>query len=148
VRELSVEIGAAGAVVEVHLGVSPDLRAALRKQRKPVPHPIPANFLIDTGAGSSLVDDGLMRSLGLAPTSAARMHSASSGGVPQPCDIFDVSLTLGGLSKPSTLHFQPLPILGLAFINHGFDGLLGRDVLNRLQLHWNGPGRVLKLTYT
>lgn len=95
----------------------------------------------------SLIDSGVMRSLQLDPTGSAKYHSSSTNGVAQPCDVFDVCLVLGGLTSPNTLKFDPMQAIGGTFLNQGYDGLLGRDVLGRVQMAWNGPGQQLTLFY-
>ncbi len=146
-RTLRVPIGRAGALIDIEIGVSTARRNALVRQGREVPPAVKVPFLVDTGASSSMVDDSIMRTLQLTPTSAAQFHSASSNGLAQSCDVFDVSVLLGGTGRPTAMRFDPLPILATAFINHPSQGLLGRDVLNHLQLEWNGPGTLLTISY-
>jgi hypothetical protein len=61
--------------------------------------------------------------------------------------VYDVSLVLGGLATVSSLGIDPLPVMATAFINHPFEGLLGRDVLSRVQMAWRGPTQSLTLSY-
>ena len=88
-----------------------------------------------------------MRALQLAPSSATSYHSSSTSGVPQYCDMYDVQLFLGGMATINNLRIDPIPVMANSFINQPFDGLLGRDVLNRISLNWNGPARTLQLEY-
>jgi predicted aspartyl protease len=104
-------------------------------------------FLIDTGASMSMVDESCMRSLQLEPTGATQFHSSSTNGVAQHAAVYDVQLTLGGVATASTLRVDPLPMMATALINQPFEGILGRDVLARLQLAWNGPGQEVRLSY-
>jgi len=95
----------------------------------------------------SLVDEAWMRSLQLTPTGATSYHSTSTNGVAQPCHVYDVQLTLGGVATPNTLRIDPVAVMATAFINHPFDGLLGRDVLRHLHVGWNGPGQTIRIDY-
>ncbi|MFY9511082.1 MAG: aspartyl protease family protein [Rubrivivax sp.] len=131
----------------MHIGPSNARRRTLQRQGRPVPPPVQASLLIDTGASMSLVDAAVMRSLQLTPTGATLYHSTSTNGVAQPCDIYDVQFILGGVATPSTLRIDPLAIMAPAFINHPFEGLLGRDVLGQLQVAWNGPGQTVRIEY-
>jgi predicted aspartyl protease len=148
VRSLSVRIGAAGALIDVEVGVVGARRAALLKAGLPVPPVQRVSLLIDTGASSTVIDEGVMRSMGLNPTGATRFHSSSGAGVAHPGNLYDMALVLGGVGTVNALRFDALPVLGTAFINHGFDGLLGRSVLNRLKMAWNGPAGELVIEYT
>ena len=146
-RSLTLQVGAAGALIDVDIGLSDAHRRAMQRLGMKAPPYVQATLLIDTGASSTLVDEGLMRTLQLQPTSATLMHSSSTKGVAQPCSVYDVGLVLGGLATPNAIRFDPLPVLGTAFINSGCNGLLGRDVLRRLHLHWNGPAGTARVEY-
>lgn len=113
----------------------------------PPPH-VHATLVIDTGASSTRVDEGLMRTLQLQPTGATLMHSSPTKSVAQPCSIYDVGLLIDGQATGNVIRFDPLPVLGTAFINSRCNGLLARDVLQRLQLVWNGPAATGRLEYT
>jgi Aspartyl protease len=147
VRSLTLPILASGALIEVHVGLSDARRRVLQRQKLQVPPPIKTTLLIDTGASMTLFDESLMRALQLTPTSATSYHSSSTSGVAQQCDVYDVSMTLGGVATVNSLRIDPLPVMANAFINHPFDGLLGRDVLARVQMGWSGPTQTLTLTY-
>lgn len=146
-RGLTVPILTSGALVEVHLGPSDARRRALKRQRRDVPPALQATFLIDTGASMSMVDEACMRTLQLEPTGAAQFHSSSTNGVAQRAAVYDVQLILGGVATTSTLRVDPLAMMATALINQPFEGILGRDVLARLQFAWNGPGQEVRLSY-
>ena len=119
----------------------------MQRQQRDVPPPVSVTLLIDTGASMTMIDEGVMLSLQLTPTSATEYHSSSTNGVSLPCNVYDVQLFLGGMGRPNTLRIDPLPVMATPFINQAFQGLLGRDVLNQLQLAWKGPQRTLRLEY-
>jgi hypothetical protein len=146
VRGFDVPISAAGAVVEIHLGISEPRRRALKRHQLVPPPPIPVTFLIDTGASCSWIDEMHMRSLGLEPRSWEEVHTVQSQGVPTDFAAYEVSLVLGGLATVNSRRFELL-IGGQPFINQPFDGLLGRDVLNQCRLGWHGPARNLRFEY-
>jgi hypothetical protein len=147
VRSLTVPILTSGALIEVHLGFSDARRRIMHRQGRQVPPPAKATLLIDTGASMSLVDEALMRTLQITPTSVTSYHSSSTSGIAQQCNVYDVSLVLGGVATTNSLRIDPLPVMATAFINHPFEGLLGRDVLSRLQMAWSGPMQSLTLSY-
>lgn len=88
-----------------------------------------------------------MRTLQLTPTSSTLFHSTSTKGVALECDEYDVQLILGGIANANTLRLEPLSVMATALINQPFQGLLGRDVLNRMQLGWNGPAQSVTIDY-
>lgn len=146
-RSLRVQILGAGAILPVHVGISGPRRKVFQRQGRPEPHPVNVELLIDTGASMTLLDEQLMRSLGLTPTGSTQWHSSSTNGVAQRCGVYDVRLVLGGIGTPDTFTVDPLQVIAPPFINHGYQGLLGRDVLSRVQLGWNGPTNSLTISY-
>lgn len=91
------------------------------------------DFLVDTGATTSAIDDGLARALGLPEVGSATVRTAN--GVAQ-ARIVVADLRLDGGVTVTGLRLAALPAL---------DGapLLGMDVLGRL--HWTQDGGVLRL---
>lgn len=146
-RGLTLKILSSGALIDVSVGLVDARRRVLQREGRECPPPVQVKLLIDTGASTSLIDEGVMRTLQLTPTSATSYHSSSTGGVPQDCDMYDVQLFLGGMATSNNLQIDPIPVMANSFINQPFDGLLGRDVLNRIRLSWNGPARSLHLEY-
>ena len=146
-RGLDLTILSAGALIDVSIGLSDSRRRVMQRQQRDVPPPVSVTLLIDTGASMTMIDEGVMLSLQLTPTSATEYHSSSTHGVSLPCNVYDVQLFLGGMGRPNTLRIDPLPVMATPFINQTFQGLLGRDVLNQLQLAWKGPQRTLRLEY-
>lgn len=146
-RSLSVPILDCGALVDVEFGVCAPQRAAMLKAGRQPPPPTFATLLIDTGASHTFVDEGVMRILQLQATSTARYHSSSTQGLTDACSVYDVALLLGSVAEKNALRFDPMQVMANPFINQPHQGLLGRDILDRLQLHWNGPTRRLVITY-
>jgi hypothetical protein len=88
-----------------------------------------------------------MRTLQLDPTGATQFHSSSTNGIAQRAAVYDVQLVLGGMAGINTLRIDPLAMMATALINQLFEGILGRDVLGRLQFAWNGPGQEVRISY-
>lgn len=130
----------------MHVGIG-DIRRRLLKQSGIQPPPaIHLEFLVDTGASISWIDDAHMRALQLQPRSWEEVHTVSGRGVPTNFATYEVSLIIGGEATVLTRRFEIL-IGGEAFINQPVQGLLGRDVLNQFQLGWNGRTRELHIDY-
>tara|TARA_B100001105_G_scaffold96114_1_gene76450 strand:+ start:610 stop:999 length:390 start_codon:yes stop_codon:yes gene_type:complete len=128
------------------VGVGEQHRKFLQRIGQSVPSPLPLQFLIDTGASCSWVDEMHMRSLGLQPRSWAEVHTVTGGGIATEFPAYEVGITLGGQASPNTRRFQLL-IGGQPFINQPFDGLIGRDILNVCRIGWNGPAREIRIDY-
>lgn len=147
-RSLTVEITRKyGALVSTTIGISSARRRALLREGLTVPPVQRVDLLVDTGASHTMVDASVMRSLQLQPINSYSYHSTSTAGVPEMCEAYDAELTLGSASEGNLLRIEPLEIMANSFIGHHYQGLLGRDVLNRLQLAWRGTTRELALVY-
>lgn len=114
-----------GPVIEVVFSLNAAARAAYVAAGEPIPRPIRATVLIDTGASHSVVMEGLLDPLGLKPVSATSINTASSTSVP--CAVYAVRMTL-----PSNDYLDKsviaAPSAGLVAQN--IQGLIGRDVLS------------------
>lgn len=80
-----------------------------------------------------------MRALGIPPTNAYDFFSASSRGVPDRGSAYAVELQLGSLAQANVLRFPVLELMAVSFVGEAYQGLLGRDVLNKVHLEWRGP---------
>jgi predicted aspartyl protease len=147
VRRLTVKIGPIGALVDVEIGIT-DLRrlAHIRAKIKP-PTPVRVTMLVDTGASHTFIDETALASLLLTPRDTVEYHSASTRGSPDRCNVYDVDLRLGSMAEQNVISFDPLEIMATPFVDHRHQGLLGRDVLSRVQLVWNGPTARVELLY-
>jgi len=88
-------------------------------------------MLVDTGADCTLISERLAESLRLPLVD--RVIIQGVGGPPEPVPVYAARLRLGARRMLARV---------VAF---GDEALLGRDVLNRLQLGWDGPAQMLEL---
>ena len=146
-RRLTVPIGQNGAILQVEIGVSALYRAALYREGKTPPESVKVDMLVDTGASHTFVGVANLQPLGISLRNTYRFHSASTQDEPELCDEYDVSLVLGSLANQNVWRFDLFRIMATERPPHRSHGLLGRDVLDRLQLDWNGPARSLVLLY-
>lgn len=136
---LAGSYGSRGAILDIWIGVSEPRARVLRAKRLEVPQPIKLPFLIDTGADSSMVSEDTMRHLGI-PDRGARMIVGSTTRIePTSCPTYDVQFELRTYGD-QPLTFPALEVIGRPFFNEMIYGLIGRDVLNRVQLQF-GQGR-------
>lgn len=134
---LNVQITAAGPIIDVHVGIPAPHREALQQAGVAVPAPVACRLLIDTGASSTVLDTLVIKALGLLPSGSVSVHTASTdAGNMHQCFQYAVSLTIVHTSINWT--FSALPVLESALSHQGIDGLLGRDILSKCLLVYNG----------
>ena len=97
-----------------------------------LPAPHAGLALIDTGASITAVEESVLQGLGLSATSAIQIE-VPGGSARRP--LYDCDITLPGTPIP-TLPFNSVVGMGLARL--GFSALIGRDLLRRFQLVYNG----------
>jgi hypothetical protein len=83
--------------------------------------------------------------MGLDPRGIVRIHTPSTGTNYEERNQYDASLVIGeGYPTPLTL---TLPVLGCDFASEGFLALIGRDVLDRCFLMYDGPEKTYTLFF-
>lgn len=120
-----------GALLQVTVGQPKDVADSLRSQGKPVPDPVSAMAMIDTGASITAVDQELAQKLGLVQTGAAPIAGVT-GVQNQP--IYAANLAL---ANPSVA-LDPWKMIGSPLNIQNFQVLLGRDFLEQLTLVYDG----------
>ncbi len=134
-------------VVDLFVATSTTETARLRKEGLEVPAPQTITALVDTGASmtkvarSVLVDDLKMQPVGL-----VYEHTASTGKVPIGLGLYAVYLGVDGVANGVLAYDLPVTeawdLSGL-----GVQALLGRDVLDRSLLVYQGPERGATLAF-
>jgi hypothetical protein len=133
--------------LEIDVKVMPTSQrvAALKQAGLPFPQPMVIVGLLDTGAGCSCLDRGVVQGLGLDPRGVTRIHTPSTGTNYEERNQYDACLVIGeGYPKPLVL---TLPVLGCDFASQGFFALIGRDVLDQCFLMYDGPARTFTLFF-
>lgn len=113
-----------GPVIDVTLSLTGAAQAALTQSGQPVPAPVSAKLLVDTGASHSCIADGVLGPLGLHPVGTLGINTPSSHNVA--CALYAVRITLphGGYLDTTVIQTPPGGLAGQTV-----EGLLGRDVL-------------------
>lgn len=121
-----------GPVVQVSVTLEQKFAAALAQQGKDVPRPINGLALIDTGASNTCLDDEAARAMNLPVIDVGSMHSASHAKTPS--NIYPVQIQIVGFQ----IQFASPRTMGAALKEQGLLMLLGRDLLQRCTLFYNG----------
>lgn len=135
---LEFVISAAGLEAAVVVGPSGKELAALHAAGQPIPRPVHARGLIDTGTSVTAISATVLQQTGLIAIGTGQSHTAS-GKVP--VGIFEVSLSILPLLPGSTGHIV-LPDLVVSELSAALpdcDVLIGMDVLAQCRLFVDGP---------
>jgi predicted aspartyl protease len=132
-------------VVELYVGISAAARETLEAPGA-APPPLRVRALVDTGATLTVVERGYLEQLGVEKTGTTRLHSSTTGGEPVPALVYAVSLALAGdVTGVLAPDLEVLAVEDLGGL--GVQALLGRDILNRCSMHYDGPGGSFALTF-
>ena len=131
-------------IVEIYVGVWEVLSDIHRLSRRPNPPPRLVKALVDTGAERTVVEERWLTSLGLSPLSDIEVHTASTGNDPVTRNVYAVELSLAGeVTATIARNLQVIAAPDLSGL--GVEALLGRDVLSRGTLIYEGPKRTFTL---
>ncbi len=145
---LGGQVSTLGPVVQVHIGPSHPRIQALEAAEMAVPAAIVANLLIDTGASMTALNSVIPKRLGLLPTGLVPVHTPSTSGGTIDFEVFDVGLVFASTHAGSPHHIvRALPVTANGNAFHGFDGLLGRDVLAHARLIYSGFDQIFLLSF-
>lgn len=140
-------MGADGPMVMAFVSISLGRHKALTEGAQPLPQPVKIHALIDTGASCTCVDPQVLTDLGLSPTGSTPVVTV--GGTPEDRDQYDVGLAIPGASQDDAfLVFHTIPVIAAPlFAVQGFHALIGRDILGRCVLNYNGSLQQFTLAY-
>lgn len=144
---LTVSCSAAGPTLNALIGPSVPLQQALKAAGQTVPPPVSGVFLVDTGASHTVVDVSLVTALGLNPTGTVMVHTPSTQGNAVPLYQYDLMLYVPGSVQGAGWLIEALPVTASSFAGQAIEGLIGRDILDRGLLVYNGTGGHLTLAY-
>lgn len=129
------------------VGVSSARFQALTALGQLIPTAQNIRALIDTGASFTCVDPMVFQALGLQPTGSTPMLTPSTGQTPVNADTYDVGIVIPNAPNPA-LVITNMPVgASELFQAQGFHALVGRDILQRCVLTYNGSIALFTLAY-
>jgi hypothetical protein len=140
----AIRIAPQGPLLVVLVGVSAPRKQALIAAGQPVPPPVPAQLLVDTGATGTAIDVSVIGQLGIQPTGTMNIRTPSTTTGTHTCSTYDVELTIAGAL---TKHFPAHPVIDGMFSPQGIHGLLGRDILKECRMTYGGPDGFMLLSF-
>lgn len=132
--QLPAQVGLAtrGPVVQVTVSLADQIASELIKQGKAIPAPVQGLALIDTGAGSTCIDEEAAQKLQLPVVNVVNMASASHASVK--ANVYPAKFQITGLP----MNFNAPMSIGAPLAVQGLIALIGRDVLQHCTLIYNG----------
>jgi len=133
-----------GPRVDVVFSIHPaDAQAYLEKGQ--APPAVQGSLLIDTGAESTLVDDGIPTNLGLTPI---RFQPIMFGdGRPQDRPVYRMSIMIAMEDDAGRPHKGSWvgDVVGMDAAKQGHGGLMGRDFLRHFRFQYDGRAGTFEL---
>ena len=137
-----------GALVDVLLGWSTHRARQLRAALKPVPPPVDARAILDTGAEITCVDPSLVQSLGLPFGGTTFVNLPAHGGM-NVASLYDAGPAIvhpSGNARDN-LNIRDLSVFEVSLAPLGYQVIVGRDVLAKCRFFYDGPGDEFELAY-
>jgi hypothetical protein len=144
----TLSLDAAGPVVNAGVSVSEGRRLALEAAESPVPQMQVIRALIDTGASFTSIDPAVLAALNLTPTGTIEIVTPSTGQGTHTADTYDVDFKIGAGPNDIPLSISNLRIASCdLFLRQGIHALIGRDILQRCILMYNGSASIFSLAF-
>jgi hypothetical protein len=149
VSHFTLTISASGPVVDAAIMVSEARRQVLEQNNIPVPPPQLIRALVDSGASHTCLDPSVMSALGLTPTGTTDVITPTTGVNAVSADTYDVAFAvLAGKPGESHLIFPTWKVSSMELLHaQGIHALIGRDILSRCVLIYNGAENTFTIAY-
>ncbi|NQU19863.1 MAG: hypothetical protein HQ567_01165 [Candidatus Nealsonbacteria bacterium] len=144
---VTASISPEGAFFQIALAVSGPRSRVMEAAKEDVPPPVVTRGMVDTGASGTAVDTSIIKQLGLTPTGMVSMHTPSTKGTPEQVNQFDVAILI--LMEDQHIHVADLvlPVIETELLHQGFGVLIGRDVLAKALLIYDGRNQRLTAAF-
>ncbi len=121
-----------GPIIQVSVMVISSVAQQVIQQGGIIPNPVSGYALIDTGASTTCIDDTVARKIGAPAIDKVKMCSASH--TEADAFIYPVNFEILGANIPINVP----RCMGAALQGQELVMLIGRDVLEKCTLHYNG----------
>jgi len=125
-------LASTGPIIPVELSIPDELARFFSEKNMPIPAPITGNALIDTGASITAVDLTLIQQLGINPVGVSTVFTPQGQAAQE---LFPIKLAFPG----TTIILSLNAVLGSELRNQNIVALIGRNILARCILVYNGP---------
>jgi predicted aspartyl protease len=143
----TLQIFPSGPLLDAFISVSDARRTALIAANQAIPSSVQIRALVDTGASSTCLDPSVVTSLGLTATGTVPMVTPSTGTTPHIAETFDIGLVIPHpTDAPLVIPTMEVSCVQL-LASQGFHALIGRDILERCVLNYNGTRAWYTLAY-
>jgi hypothetical protein len=128
---------AAGAVIDVLVGVDDGREQLLTKHQFPIPQALRIRAQLDTGSAVSLVDPRILKNLDLTPIGTTWIRTPSTGPAPHASNQYVVSILLG--EKDTGMHYPSVLVIEAVFgPEEVIQAVIGRDLLKKCTFLFDG----------
>lgn len=135
-RVVQAVLSSHGPLIQVLAGVSLPHARALAQCNIPRPAEVITWALLDTGSDCVVVDHSAITQLGLLPTGATSIHTASTGGISHFGETYDLSLWVAGI--PPILLRSTTEGIASNLSGFSYHLIIGRSILDRCCLVYDG----------
>ena len=138
-----------GPLFNAAVCVSEARRTALQAANQPIPNWHSIRALLDTGASHTCLDPSVLTALGIPPHSTIQVLTPSTGNTPHQTEVYDVAILIPGATQTDPPHILPtIAVAGCDLLQaQGYHALIGRDILSRWVVHYNGPAGLFTVSY-
>jgi predicted aspartyl protease len=144
----TLTVDAPGPVVNAIIAVSEGRRQALEAAGHTIPMQQVVRALIDTGASHTSVDPSVLAKLSLTPTGTIEIVTPSTGTGTHTTDTYDVDFKMYAAETDTPLAISNLRISACdLFLRQGIHVLIGRDILSRCLLVYNGTINIFSICF-
>ena len=91
----------------------------------------------------------MLTTLGIPPHSTIPVLTPSTGDTPHVANVYDVAILIPGATQTDPAHILPtIAVAGCDLLQtQGYHALIGRDILSRWVVHYNGPVATFTVSY-
>jgi len=128
-----------GPIVSAAVFVSSARAAALSQMGQSLPVPGLVRALVDTGASFTAIEPAVLRELSLTPTGTIEIATPSTGRGTFTTETYDIDFAIGAGPEETPFLITNLRVAAAElYLRQGIHALIGRDILQRLIIIYNG----------